>query len=360
MNYTVENVQAALEAIGVVVINRDQDNLSINCPFCPAGDPDTKAKCYITPGKWNGIYRCFRCDTAGIIKSLYRKLGIPVTDSTESLGQKAERIAKMRTVAAFKQQNQIQELEITPLPVEYEPLDPSRCGHLHKRAVKFLQEKRGVHWDQILDWQLGICPSGRFAHHIIMPVFSMAGQIQTFQARRFIGTINPKSKNPKADRHQISKADVLYGLQKLKPGDSVILVEGPFDVLHIERCFSKAHLRTIKPIGLLGHKISRIQTHTLRMYNPPRAWVMMDSDAVKDSYKIGKMLARVLEGTVYVCELEKGDPDDLSPVRLLKKIQNGVRIRPFQGSVKTPSLDAVKYNQIGSSAELRQTGPIEG
>lgn len=331
---SLDAVQAQLEAQNIRVIPRDSDNVSILCPFCPEHDPDTKGKCYVTPGKWNGIYRCFKCDSAGSIRSLFRHLGIPVAGSVLSMEQMAERIAKIKASRAFHRDAMPKKLEKTALPMEYIELEPgNKMGWLVKQALIWLN-RRGIHWDQIQKWQIGYCPFGHHAQHLILPVFDESGGVATFQSRRFIGTTTPKSKNPKAKLNEMSKADVMYGEHRVEKGDNLVLVEGPFDVLYLERMFARLKMKRFKPLAILGHQISSVQAQTLHRFEPRSVWVIMDADAVKDGRKIGTKLARIVDGDVYITDLEYGDPDDLEATELLEKMNNSYKARSASGLEK--------------------------
>src|SRR3990167_3825649 len=164
--YTLDQVTALLDSHGIQTIPRDMDNVSILCPFCPEHDPDIKGKCYVTPGKWNGIYRCFKCDSSGTIRSLFRHFGIPVAGSVLSMEQMAERIAKVKTSRMFERSKLPKQLSQTKIPDEYIALsEDAASGYMAKKAATWLA-RRGIHWDQIRRWQIGYCPHGYFAHQL--------------------------------------------------------------------------------------------------------------------------------------------------------------------------------------------------
>jgi hypothetical protein len=158
-------------------------------------------------------------------------------------------------------------------------------------------------------------------------VYGEDAKIITFQARRFLGNFDPKTKNPFDDGTTYSKTDALYGVQWLKKGDPVVLVEGPFDAIYLDKVFRLLDMRT-KVIALLGHQMSEVQIMYLASFEPEAVWVMFDSDVKRECRETAGELTNWYNCPVYIAELQYGDPDDLTPEQLLKIIENSERSKP--------------------------------
>lgn len=341
----------ALELNGQNLIKRGERDYTINCPFCPEEDPDTKGKCYLTlEHEYGPIFHCFRCNSAGSIHRILKKLNIKLGTTETSLSERKERLARLRTKRAFHRESLMTDLRPVALPEGYVRLEPDNETILTKRAYKWLR-RRGLDWTHIVDWKIGYCTSGPFGQHLIIPVQNREGNIISFQARRFIGTVNPKSKNPYTERGAINHSDVLFGVQKVRTGDVIFLVEGPFDVFHLNKLFAKLGFYRAKAVALLGHEIGSIQISQLRSLDPQRVYVMMDSDVPKENRKIGRLLARWLDCPVYITELKYGDPDDLSRMSLLEKIEKSYLATPKIITSENPPRGALKTTSRDGSSE---------
>ena len=343
MSWTLDQAASLLEGAGQTVYYRSSMDLAIHCPFCPTGDPDQTGKCYITPEKMGGIFHCFRCESAGTLRSLFRHLGIQVAGVTVNTGLLQERILKAERARQFREASLPAKLGTHDLPDEFKQLEPSdvKSSWMAKKAYGFL-ERRGVTWSQILEWRIGYCSTGKYAQSIIFPVFDAEGKQQSFQTRQVVGMSEMKSKNPYSEEGTVGKEEVLYGVHRVGNRNVLVLVEGPFDVLHLQRVFAKAKLRDHKPIGLFGHKLSSIQLMMLSNLNAQSIYIMLDSDVPKDAWKMARNLAPRVGAKVYLTLLEEGDPDDLSPRGALKKMMESCQIVPMVRSEKEPWQGRVK------------------
>lgn len=329
---TLETISNLLEGGGQIVFARGAQDIAILCPFCPEGDPDTKGKCYVSPYKYNGIYHCFRCEVGGSIRYLFEHLGIPYGSAKMSLDRMREAVIRRQVDSKFVKAGLPSKLQPVHLPEGVLSIQDKSTNYIQKRAYDWLLN-RGLNLADIQYWKIGYCPYGKFAEHLIVPVEDGAGNIVTFQARRYIGSQNPKTKNPWTEKHQVGKMDVLYGMKRSFQNGNVILVEGPWDVIHLTKVFQRHHLEGWYALALLGHQLSKIQLGLLEMLQPESVYVMLDADAVADGRKMARKVKRFLESKVYCLELEHGDPDDLPVDELLQKIISAKESLPEAGRI---------------------------
>jgi len=320
MRFEVENLLELLETNGQTVLTPTQDDLAIHCPFCPESDPDLKGKCYISPSKYMGIYHCFRCHASGPIASLLRRLGIAYGNVVVSTEKLVERAAKLATLKKFRGKDGLPRKMLSiELPEDYIRLTKESCTGTGAIAYRWLR-RRGLGWKSIREWKIGFCARGFFAQHLILPVMDQKGKVVTFQARRFIGTFEPKSRNPKIPgEFTVSKTDVMYGIHRAVRGGCAVIVEGPFDVIHLAKVFGELGLENFFALGLFGHEVGPVQIATLASMGLEKIWVMLDSDAIPEAWSVGGKILRSVDCPVYISELQKGDPDD-HPARKIGKI----------------------------------------
>lgn len=329
MNFSKEQLLDIFQSNGLEVQERSTGDVCIDCPFCG----NTKKKLWVKGTGWH----CFRCEEHGNVFRLFRELQIKPGEihlSTEDLRNKVMK-AGVNKRFGVGQTNLLPQLGRTPIPPEFKEIRKSNKSHACLLAHKLLR-KRGLEWSDARRWNIGYSESGKYLQHIIFPVQDEHHNIVTFQARRFLGNFDPKTKNPFDDGTTYSRTDALYGIQWMKPRDPIVIVEGPFDAIYLDKVFRLLGMRH-KAIALLGHQISQVQIMYLKYFSPSAIWVMLDSDVKKECRQIGRELAGWFDVPVYITELEYGDPDDLTPEELLQNLQNSSRAKPSSnGSRRGP------------------------
>jgi DNA primase len=340
--YTKEQLQVIFQANGIDLLARGTGDISIDCPFCG----NEKKKCWVK----GNVFHCFRCEERGSVKGLFRQLNIvpgEVSLSTEDLKRKMIRARNAMMSGGVSRLNR--KLERTKLPQGYRRIERSNKSEICRIAYKFLK-KRGMDWKDAERWEIGYGETGEYVQHLIFPVLDHRRMFVTFQARRFLGNFDPKTKNPYDDGTTYSKTDALYGAQFMRKGNSAVLVEGPFDAIYLNKIFGLLNLK-FKALAVLGHKLSPIQIQYLSMLRPSSVYVMFDSDVKRESKEAAAELASWLEAPVYLTLLENGDPDDLEPEEALEKISRSKKIPPGLAKSRRGRFGA---RQDGPAAYLEQ------
>lgn len=146
-------------------------------------------------------------------------------------------------------------------------------------ASQFITRQWGVPEPAQATWGFGLCTAGRYAWRIIIPI-QYRGEIVSFQARAIRGQ-EPKyltaehggRTDPRADCGRPIGA-LLYGLDTVQPGDTIVLVEGPGDVCGWE---------TRRPphwpaVGLLGSALTPPRVALLAAKSPRAVVIALDPD----------------------------------------------------------------------------------
>lgn len=165
------------------------------------------------------------------------------------------------------------------LPDGYVPVwDPAdRQWH-----VPAYLRQRGIRLRTAAAYGIGYCLTGRYANRLIMPV-TMDGRLMTFQARTMLPDVLPKYDSPPVD-----KAGSLYGYDQAAMASTVVLVEGPTDVIGVVQAGFPA-------IGLTGKMCSSAQYQAIKRARFDRVIVMLDPDAEGYDGRLALDLAPAVE-----------------------------------------------------------------
>ncbi len=161
------------------------------------------------------------------------------------------------------------------LPPEFKPCWDGKCW----RVPVYLRE-RGVTKEQLARFGVGFCRGGRYAGRVVFPVRSPWGY--SFTTRLATPGMLRYLSGPEAGK-------LLFGWQESLPHHSttlpVVLVEGPFDCLAVDRA-------GFPSLALLGKELRHTQRAQLRALGAAgrRFVLLLDRDAVKSLVKqMGKL-----------------------------------------------------------------------
>lgn len=241
---------------------------------CPSPDHDDHAPSWFmwdVPGdpQRHGKHRCYGCGFRGGPTALVRaRLGLDWDDAASAL-------ARM-------------ELAYTPLQVQLEIRKQTRDVVMPPEWVRFAERfddwptmareyltgpKRRMTWDVVRRWGLGYIAKGdkALAHRIWIPIRNQYGVLVTWQARTYIDDpiryMTPEHK----------PATVMYGSEhwpELDDRKVVVVVEGPFDALSVDRA------SRLPVAAVIGSNPSPGQLQSLTTF--PEVVVMSDADTAGD------------------------------------------------------------------------------
>jgi hypothetical protein len=143
------------------------------------------------------------------------------------------------------------QVPLTSYPPASVPLNYALEDPFIQPALNYLKPR--VSQEDIDERGLRYCLVGKYARRIIIPVKDEDGRFVWFQGRTIEKDREPKYLNPEGEH----KSQLVYGLDRKKPGDIIVLCEGVFDVIKIDGCctFGKSvNLLQLAKIKERGHK----------------------------------------------------------------------------------------------------------
>ena len=273
----IQQIKERLDIVDVVseqvVLKRKGNNYWGLCPF----HKDKHPSFAVTPSM--GIYKCFSCGEAGdAIKFIMKTKNMEFRDVIEELADKfGLEVPQTHKAGSSTKELKEQMLKATEIAAEfYHDLLIRNKSDNSEMALNYLT-KRSIGTDIIKKFHLGVAPKSfttlydelrkdysndvleksglilksekggyidRFRGRIIIPIQNENGQFVAFGARSLEKDQTPKYINS-SDSLIYNKSRILYGLytakDAIKQEDSVILMEGYFDVISsqahgIENC----------------------------------------------------------------------------------------------------------------------------
>jgi DNA primase len=115
------------------------------------------------------------------------------------------------------------------LPEEYIPLVNCYDSLYAKRAIRYLNG-RGISFEDILFFKVGIAFSGRYENRIILPSFNASGDVNFFTTR-IIDDSRGGYKYLDAETPKAYKKDIIINELNVDWASPVVIVEGLFDAM---------------------------------------------------------------------------------------------------------------------------------
>lgn len=242
------DIQSALQDYGIPFRRSGKENeVWICCPFCLEEGETIDTKFRLGLNLVNGWMHCFNCGKSSKDEMYtWREL---------------ERVWKTSDLSAAQSKPKKKKIKIR-LPEDFEILRKVSAHHDHwmNMAYEYVRRRR-VTDRQIQEKEIGYSMDGPMAYRVVFPVRDEKGKLQGLVGRDFTGKREPKYKNSIGDK-------ILYNVRKKKkPG--VVLVEGPFDTLAVER--GVRHL-PYDVNGVLGHSLTDKQWEQLEDYEQVILW----------------------------------------------------------------------------------------
>lgn len=239
---------------------------------------------------------CFHCSTFFTKNRLERLIG-PLPESyneqAPSSLEEAERAIKSMSQSIPKQP----EIELPGGVPAWQD----------KRSRAYLQ-KREVPESLVYKHKMLLCMNGTFSNRIIVPVFDRE-KARTFTARDITNKKEKKYLFPAG----VSSGKWLFNLDNVNHHRTVIVCEGVFDALHLQKFGLPA-------VASFGKKLSKEQVEKLACFS--RTIFAYDSDALQETYTYMKRLGDRASAIL----LPYGDPTSFSEAELLKMLKNRVSL----------------------------------
>lgn len=215
-------------------------------------------------------------------------------------------LAEFNDLSDVRKDSPLKEIEPLPAMVNFYDMD------LMHPVFYWLSERK-MAARMLSDYGGAYCHKGRHWKRIIFPFFGPQGEYRGFQGR-YINNDVPKQIPKWTTARGTKKSEMLWGFRRVKAKqDWCVLTEGIFDAIRLRDM----------GVAMLGKKPSNVQKELLEYFR--HIFIMLDSDATEDAYRMAPELVDDAAFRVTVIPLEKGDPDEHAPEELVEKI---IRAKP--------------------------------
>ena len=286
----VVEITAAIEAVFPDGEWASEEEYLIQCQFC--GDAASHNHLYINVVK--RLFHCYYCGEAGHLSSLLKQFGGNVVLADRIMTAPAKR-------------------KVVVEPTDFNSFLPLNDGCSSKgwTAIHYLTS-RGISRTEIELYQLRYAEEGRYQGRIIIPIFEADGEEVVCFTSRSYSDQEPKYLMPHKGETRLTCAEVLYGQHWVRAYRKVVLVEGAFDAMAVNRKLGNEFCG----VALMSKKMNPPQlTKLLRLDEETEFFVALDPDAMKESLLIAKALTEYGRN-VRVVRLEGGDPASLGATTL--------------------------------------------
>jgi len=263
----------------------------IKCPYC--GDPPIGHNhCYINVYKEK--FYCQYCGEAGTTFRLSYDFGDGETIERDD----SEHPTKVRRQVDIEQFQKVTGMSST----------------LDRMALTYLKE-RGMNKHEIELYDVRFSSYGRFYGRVLFPMYE-DGKFVCISGRTILKNVKPPWLFAHKGETILTTSESFYCFDFIKPlkPENIVLVEGVFDAIRLNRCFGEdPNLFKGLSLALMGKKLSDIQLN--KLLNLPKNtqfYVMLDAEARKSEIIVAQKL-KMYGRNVKVCQLTdiEGEPDDL-------------------------------------------------
>ncbi len=284
--------------------NVSEGSIGIQCPFCN----DTSNHCGVFED--TNLFSCWRCNEKGSLFKLIQKLThIPYNEFEEIVGNidinfktsASEQIEEILegTSTASSLYNKIEKIEFPKYSV------PITKNTRSKLLEKFLS-RREISINTCIEYRCRLCELGEYSHRMIIPVYWFLDKLTGYQAVDLTGWSKLKYKTS-----HTSINDYLYNYSTAYYGDSIILVEGVFDVWRLEG----------DTVCSFGTHLTSTQQRLIVEMKPKELIFCWDSDAYWEAREQARWFAPFVDGIKIVKFPEGEDPDSLGKEETFRLIE---------------------------------------
>lgn len=291
------------------------NNFIISCPKCE------HRECGISITKDSHPFGCYRKSKCGIEGNIFtlKEYGINLNlreSKTIDVTQKLEK----KHLKVFEQDENSLNLPSIQLPPRYKRIFDSE--YLNGRGFTDID---------YMFWEVGRTTLGLMKDYVTFPIYH-DNEVKAYVARSVSSEIEPKYRN------SISEfASLIGGYERIsEETHTVILCEGYFDIININRLLDLYDCKQIRPICTFGAKVSDNQIKLLSNTNIKTVIMLFDADVVNKikeisfrlsmyfSVQIALLPLSVDAGDCNLSQLEKALEEKQSPLdfnlnKLVKK-----------------------------------------
>jgi len=307
--------------------NVSGNNLMLKCVYHEDSHPSfgIKLKTTFEHGKIKpkGVFHCFGCGSKGNFFHLIAHLeGKTLSEIIKEYKKEEVDVKKLLEMKEFFTNVLQEEKEIKNT---IRVLSKDLLLKFKKPFGKYLNYlyKRKINNSSIKKWNILCCSRGKWTGRIVFPIEDTKKRLISLEARK-IDEANKLYKTRKLK--DTDRKKVLYGLQFIKKGTKVVLVEGPFDAIYLQQFGIPAV--AIGTASISHWQIMKLVKFTDRVALSLDGSVPYMTDDNKLSIKREKTkLLRYFEVDVVRLPINK-DPNDLSTYEVKKfysKFKRGLK-----------------------------------
>lgn len=284
------------------------------CPFC-----GKESHFYVNVNTLR--FSCKKCwEEGGVYKLLsqFDKLYL-LEGATIEEREVISKIRDLTTSAA-------EDVKLEPLPPRKMPVGYKVCLH-----DTYLERDRGLTPAVMKRYAIGRTKLvRRYADYILIPV-TTDGVITAFQGRYASKKVPPDALRWRNDTGA-DFAKMLYGYDDIKvPGATVILVEGVFDKIAVDRRLRLDECDDVKCCATFGKKISDYQRAMLQKKGVRAVVLLYDFDAIKEIKKYAFELDKYFSTNIVFTT--KKDIDECNEAETLEVFERLQRPRDFAWNI---------------------------
>jgi len=312
----------------------------------------------------HGCHEEFGRDAIGFIRAF---TGCGMQEACNIIARALAGDEELKNLKEVSRQKSLKDLLNKARPERLETIDPA-CLQELDLDHQYMQERGfspSVLRFNSVGYYGGRDSSSFMRGRIIFPIRDLDGEIVGFTGRTTLDDADERKKRGVSKwlhsgglhRHySLAKKSILYNCHQAKnftPGGTIILVEGPIDVLRLQ----DAGIHNV--CAVLGTQLSRQQEMMIRKMGARIIIPLFDADAagektikgMQDRFKQNDLLS------VRTIRLPAGkDPGDLKPNEIEEILHDFVQLRRHE-SVSTGT-DGVDEGQAGSLAESPEADAV--
>lgn len=286
-----------------------------DCPFC-----GKESHFYID--KTTQLWDCKKCGESGNIYKLLRYVDKLYLLQGATVVEK-ETIESVRSLfvnaSRDAEEEESQELPVIPMPVGWRVLS---AGNAYLSG-------RGVSAEECVRYEIGYTRMfKKYQNYILIPIRD-DGKVKGFIGR-YASKDVPEGKLRYNNSVGTEFGKLLFGYDEIVAGvtNTVILVEGIFDKISVDRFLNLWNSPEVKCVATFGKKISDAQINKLIVKEVRRVILLYDFDAVKDIKRYGLELEKFFLTDITFTSKSK-DIDECSPSEAVEVFSHFWKPRSF-------------------------------
>lgn len=276
------------------------------CPFC-----GKEEHFYIS--RKTGLWDCKKCGEMGNLYKLLRFLDKTYLLQGQTVEQREviESLRKMTEEAVSGLVEPVSELPKVSMPAGWKVAD---------KGVKYLKE-RGVSATECRRYSLGTTDLyEKYRNYILIPIYD-GGEIRGFLGR-YAGKKVPEGKLRYNNSRGTEFSELLFGYDEIdaRTIETVILVEGIFDKIAVDRVLRLWENEEVKCVCTFGKKVSEKQIAKLVRKNVGNVILLYDFDAIKEIRRYGLELQKFFNTSITFTT--RKDIDECTPEEALEVFEH--------------------------------------